>query len=119
MSSKVFLSYAARDQSLVPRLLDQLKQRQLLPAADPVFSSHKDIAAGADFRDATRAAIDQVDTVVVLWSTAAAQSKWVNYELAMADALGKQLFVVSPHGEHTDLPIDIASAQNFELMEEQ
>lgn len=115
MSRKIFVSYAPRDRSWVPQVLDQLKEQKLLSADDNVFLDHQDFSAGDSFRDAARAAIAAADTVVVLWSPAAAESKWVNYELAMADALGKHLLVVSPRGSRTDLPIDMRSVEMLEL----
>lgn len=114
MSRKVFVSYAARDRSLVPLALEQLRENKVLLFDDDIVLDSETVVAGEDFRQATRAAIDAADAVLVLWSPAAAKSKWVNYELGMASALGKHVVVVTPQGNQTEVPI---ASNSFELVE--
>lgn len=115
MSRNVYMSYAARDGSHVPRVLNRLREQAVLSIDDNVFVDRDSFMAGDSFRDATREAIGAADTVVVLWSPAAAGSKWVNYELAMADALGKQLIVVTSKADQDRLPIDAQAVQWVEI----
>lgn len=114
MSRNVFVSYAARDRQWLQLALDYLRKRQLISAEDNIFVDHQSFSAGENFREATRAAISAADTVLVLWSPAAAESKWVNYELAMADALGKHVLVAASRG-HRALPIDSRSVELVEV----
>jgi nucleoside 2-deoxyribosyltransferase len=114
LSRKVFVSYAARDRSLLSSALDQLRANHVLSSEDDIVVDNKKELEGEDIRQATRAAIDAADTVLVLWSPAAAESKWVNYELGMASALGKRLVVVTPQGKQTEVPI---ASNSFELVE--
>lgn len=116
MARNVFVSYAARDgRARVQRVLDQLRERQVLRGDDLLVVDHGHVAAGEEWRRSTRAAIDAADAVVVLWSDAAAESKWVNYEMAMADALGKHLVVVAPPGQRGRVPLQADSLEVFEL----
>ena len=115
MARNVFVSYATRDRARIGPLLDRLRRQRVISADDNVFVDNASFAEGDDFRGAARAAIKDADTVLVLWSPAAAESKWVNYELAMADALGKHLVVVQSKGEAAELPIDTRSIELLEV----
>jgi hypothetical protein len=100
---------------MVEHVLKYLRSRHFLSTSDNVFYDLYDFAAGEDFREATREAIDGADTVFVIWSSAAAASKWVNYELGMADALGKDLVVVVPHRQPGQIPANLQDAKIVEL----
>jgi TIR domain len=114
VSHRVFVSYAARDRSGLEKVLEQLRKRKVLSIEDEIFVDRKSVSEGENFREVTRAAVSAADTVVVLWSPAAVESKWVNYELGMADALGKHLVIVAPRGMHPRPPI---ASHSFELVE--
>ncbi len=115
MSRKVFVSYAARDRALIPAALEQLRHEKVFSSEDDIVLDSKRDFGGEDFRQATRAAIDAADSVVVFWSPAAAESKWVNYELGMASALGKHVVVVTPQGKQMEVPIALNSFKLFEM----
>jgi hypothetical protein len=114
VSRNVFVSYASKDRVWLEKVLEQLRKRKVLSIEDKIFPDRKSISGGENFREATRTAISAADTVLVLWSPAAVESKWVNYELGMADALGKHLVVVAAHGMHPKPPIN---ARDFQLVE--
>lgn len=114
MSHRVFVSYAAKDSSWLEKALEQLRKRKVLSIEDEIFIDRKSVSEGENFREATRAAIGAADTVLVLWSPAAVESKWVNYELGMADALGKHLVIVAPRGMRPRRPL---ASHLFELVE--
>ena len=114
MSHKVFVSYASQDTSMVAKTLEKLRKWKVLSIDDEIFIDRKGISAGESFREATRAAIGAADTVLVIWSPAAVESKWVNYELGMADALGKELVIVAPRGMDQKPPI---ASHSFKLVE--
>lgn len=114
MTRKFFVSYDYRDRSRLQNALEQLRKRKVLSADDIILVDTKSISEGESFRDTAREAIGAADTVLVLWSPAAAESKWVNYEIAMADALGKHLVIVAPRGMERQPPIP---PRSFELVE--
>jgi hypothetical protein len=118
MAHNIFVSHASKDlfmdSSWLNKALEQLRKRKVLSDDDNIFIDKDSISEGENFREATRAAIGAADTVVVFWSPAAADSKWVNYEMGMADALGKRLVIVAPRGTEPQPPLD---SDAFELIE--
>jgi hypothetical protein len=75
----VFLSHNHRDKSIAVQLAAQLR----LVGAD-VWLDDWEIRPGDSIPDKVSAALDVVDTVIVLWSENAARSRWVEAELATA-----------------------------------
>jgi hypothetical protein len=115
MSRNIFISHTSSDRQLLENALEYLRSRRFLRTSDNVFYDLYDFASGEDFRGATREAIEGADAVFVIWSSAAAHSKWVNYELGMADALGKDLLLVVPHGHPGQIPANLQDAKVVEL----
>lgn len=115
MPRNIFLAYASNDRPLIEPALDHLQRRRLVSQADNVFYDFYDYAAGEDFRQATREAMEGADTVVVIWSSAAAASKWVNYELGMADALGKKVVLLVPDGDPAHVPANLSGTEVVEM----
>ena len=75
----VFLSHNRADKSLAVRLAAQLR----LVGAD-VWLDDWEIKPGDSIPGMVNDALAVVDTVLVLWSTSAAESRWVEAELAVA-----------------------------------
>ncbi|TDM08768.1 MAG: hypothetical protein C4K60_05055 [Ideonella sp. MAG2] len=100
MSFKVFISYATKDTAFAE--LVKLKIKELLPhhniEATEVFDVRSNLAVGADIRRSIKSAIEEASTVVVVSSEGSDLSPWVNYEVGLADALGKELVFVEPKG---------------------
>lgn len=100
MSFKVFLSYATKDAAIAE--LVKAKITELLPQSNvepaDVFDVRFELAAGEDIRQSIKSAIETVNTVVVISSESSDSSAWVNYEVGLADALGKELVVVERKG---------------------
>lgn len=115
MARSIFVSYADRDRVLVDHALQYLRQRGLLTPVDQVVIDRDTFTAGADLRKATRQAIDGADIVLVVWTPTAATSKWVNYELGMADALGKDVIAVALRGHAADLPPGLHAKHVLEM----
>jgi hypothetical protein len=69
---------------------------------------------GVSIRDTVRKAIEDASSIVVLWTEAAARSANVNYELGMADALGKPIVLVNLDGPHR-IPSDLNNVQVVDL----
>jgi hypothetical protein len=89
----VFFSYAQSDRNTLDRwrsrLMELLGESSQEVFLDPVA----ELLPGEDVRSRIRNFVHECSYVVVLWSTRAAESDWVQYELAMADALGKRIVV--------------------------
>jgi hypothetical protein len=115
MPRNVFISYASADRNLLENALERLRRQHLVSVSDNVFYDLYEFASGENFREATRQAIEGADTVIVIWSSAAAESKWVNYEVGMADALGKDLILMVPHGRPGEIPVNLQEAKVVEL----
>ena len=101
MSLKIFLSYAIKDtdfaQSIKARIKEFLPQSKM--ESIDVFDVRTDLALGGDIRQSIKAAISSANTVVVVSSQSSDISPWVNYEIGLADALGKDLVIVEQKGE--------------------
>ncbi|MDX2288464.1 MAG: toll/interleukin-1 receptor domain-containing protein [Hyphomicrobiaceae bacterium] len=104
--TNVFMSYSRRDAGLAARLTAAIKALGL-----DVFADHEAIGPGSDWRKSTQLAIRKSDAVVaVLSSPDAASNSWMSYELGMADAVGKQVLIVTPNQfSIRDLPSDMSS----------
>lgn len=100
MSYKVFLSYATNDSAFAE--LVKAKIKDWLPhhnvEAIEFSSAQPELAAGADIRQSIKSAIQEANTVVVISSKSSDLSPWVNYEVGLADALGKELLIVEQNG---------------------
>lgn len=113
VSRRVFISYNAADRELVGSVMTWLRTSDLSPAeiADPVSSASR----AEDVRSVIQDSIASCDAMVVIWSRRAAESKWVQYELGMAQALGKRIVVLLAGGSPSDLPQELADTQQVEL----
>ncbi|MEK6664744.1 MAG: TIR domain-containing protein [Pseudomonadota bacterium] len=100
MSLKVFLSYSIQDTAFAE--LVKAKIKELLPhhnvEATEVFDVRSDLEVGADIRQSIKSAIEAASTVVVVSSESSDLSPSVNYEVGLADALGKELVFVEQKG---------------------
>lgn len=95
MRSKVFFSYSFADAQFAKTIKSKLGQLiAQIPDSPQILDVQSNIKAGADVRKTIREAIESADAVVVLSSATSDSSEWVNYEAAMADALGKPMFFV-------------------------
>jgi hypothetical protein len=72
-------------------------------------------AMAEDVRTVIRDRIARSDTFLLVWSQSAAESAWVQYEVGMAQALGKPILVVLIGGDPSKLPGDLAETQHVEL----
>lgn len=100
MSLKVFISYSIQDTAFAE--LVKTKIKELLPnhnvEATEVFDVRTDLKAGADIRQSIKSAIEAASTVVVVSSKSSDISPSVNYEVGLADALGKELVFIERKG---------------------
>ena len=96
---KLFISYSSKDsnfaQWLKPRL-DQILSEKSEPLE--IFDAQSEISVGTDVRKTIKEAMNAANTVVIVSSPQADDSELVNYEAGLADALGKDVVIVSRKG---------------------
>lgn len=95
MADKIFMSYAAGDRRVAKSVERMLRKQGLVETErGTVLDPRKAIKEKTDVRKAIRKAIEGASQVVVIASERGEQSQWVNYEVGLADALGKPILVV-------------------------
>ncbi len=114
-SETIFISYAMGDRPRLKTVISELKARGVVGESDKITEPHAVFIPGSSIRGALREAIQAASKVVVVWSGAAAESQWVNYEAGMAEALGKPIVVVVPKGEARQIPAGLSDIQVIEL----
>ena len=107
MSEKVFISYAYKDRKHLKKVRKALESSGI-EVSIPVIP-------GSSIRGALRSAIESASRVVVVWTEAAANSSYVNYEAGMAEALGKSIIVVVPETSAPELPLNLRDVQVMKL----
>jgi len=85
-SPKIFISYAWKNQDLAKRLQADLQQ-----AGVEVFVDYAKIRGGDSLPARISRALDWCDTLILLWSAAAAASDWVSLEWETAISLKKDI----------------------------
>jgi len=101
---RVFLSYPQRDRELAADFQRVLEAHGIL-AYNPVSER----ASGQARRTAIREALQASDAVLVLIASPyAAANSWVGYEVGLADAIGKTVFVLLSDTNGCEaIPVDI------------
>jgi hypothetical protein len=102
---RVFLSHSRRDADLAAGIAKELRKRQIEP-----FDVFESVAGGEDWRQTIKSAIRRADGFVLIVSAPETVStSWASYELGIAEALGKRIFLLLSHN-HTaaQLPLDMA-----------
>ena len=103
MKQNIFISYSHADGESTPGLLNEVYDYFKSKSIDiKTFDSSKDIPAGEDFRKKIKAEIDAADAFVIVYSPNVKESQWVNYEAGMADALGKEMYVMGAEKAASD-----------------
>lgn len=116
MKNKIFISYAHQDNSQIEKLKSALAEKGIISTeSDVLHDSQSPMVPGSSFRGAIREAVESASTVVVYWTKNSASSDFVNYEMGMADALDKNMVVVTPKGTRMELPSNLADIQVIEL----
>lgn len=88
MAGEIFISYRRSDEPRARLLYTRLKEL----GVEPWYDAH--VAAGADWRKATAAALEASRIVVLLYSKAASESEDIAKELAAATFAKKQIIPV-------------------------
>ncbi len=97
MSKRIFISYARHDYAFAHQLLSGLRGISVEGWMDEA-----DIAAGAANGAAVRSAIEKSSAIVVLVSPSSLRSRWVDFEVGAAQALGKPIVPILLEG--SELP---------------
>jgi hypothetical protein len=109
MSQKVFLSYASEDKEWAMQVLKHLRKKGVPGLDVPKNLDTPRFETGQDVRQRIRKEIESAKNILFIWTPNAAASDWVRYELGMADALGKQIFVVADKTA-PDLPSNLSKS---------
>ena len=95
MKNKVFFSYSFADSQFAETIKPKLGRLIAeIPDFPEIVDVQSNLQVGTDIRKSIREAIESASAVVVLSSASSDSSEWVNYETAMADALGKPMVFV-------------------------
>ena len=94
--SSVFISYARTDAPKVKRILKSLIAKGLIKDEEAIFKEEDLQVRHKSLRQEVRNRIESASKLVVIWDKASANSQWVNYEVGLADALGKPIIAVVP-----------------------
>ena len=114
-AQKIFISHSQASARDIPQILERLKRRGVLAETDEIVSPEDVHHGHRELRQAVHKQIASSSKVVVIWDKASAQSQWVNYEIGLADALGKQIVPIRLRGEQGPLPDVLRKFQVLEL----
>ena len=100
MAEKIFVSYSYEDRKYLDGLKEVLRTHGVIEGnetsiIDPFL---KTIAVGENIRENIKKEIQSASKVIIIYTNNTEFSQWVNYEVGMADALGKPMVVVRPRG---------------------
>ena len=94
--SNIFISYARSDAPKVKSIVQNLISRGLINNEDKIFKEEDLPLKHKALRNEVRNRIQSASKLVVIWDKASSNSPWVNYEVGLADALGKPIIAVLP-----------------------
>jgi hypothetical protein len=101
-AKRIFISHAWEDKSLARHLEDKLRA-----TGAEVWIDHVGIRGGDNLPEQISEALEWCNTLLLLWSNAACQSRWVNLEWTNGIALEKRIIPCSVDG--TKLPAILAN----------
>lgn len=101
MKERIFISYSREDEAFVRELVTQLAEVAITGWMDAA-----DITAGTAIKSVLRDAIKGAKAVIVLISRNAIASRWIDFEIGAAEAMGKRLIpvLISGEGIEPDIP---------------
>lgn len=98
---RIFISHSWEDKQVATRLERDLKATNI-----EVWVDHSNIRAGHDLPSRVSDALEWCTTLLLVWSRAASESRWVKLEWESALALNKR--IVPCLQDHTELPAILA-----------
>jgi hypothetical protein len=109
--TNVFISYARADAHRLDAILNGLIAKGLVKEEDRILKEEDLPAKHGALRDHVRKRIQSASKLIVIWGTASANSQWVNYEIGLADALGKPIIAVISTNDAVALPANLQNVQ--------
>lgn len=109
----IFISYSRNDMHVVRPLVDRLRARGAAVTWD------QDFAAGADFEQASCQAIDAAGSVIVVWSGASVQSRYVRDEAQRALRTSRLIPTYVAGFNLSDLPLGFGPLNAVPLDDEE
>lgn len=114
MVKRIFLSYAPQDRVSVKSVVRALKKEGLVDDESvEVLDPREKLKPGSYIRESIKRQITSADKVVVIASGNMASSQWVNYEVGMADALGKPVIVIERKGSGEEWTLSSRSDMKY------
>jgi len=110
-STNVFVSYARADASRLDVILKSLIAKGVITEEDRILKETDLPAKHRALRKEVRRQIQSASKLIVIWGTASANSQWVNYEIGLADALGKPIIAVISTNDAVVLPANLQNVQ--------
>ena len=89
-----FISYSESESALAHRLTDLLRRQGF-----DVWLNDEHVPAGVTFLKEVEDAIRRAEFLIVIWSTAAAASRWVRLEIDIAQSLERRIIPVIVGGD--------------------
>jgi len=111
--TNVFISYARVDAPRLDMILKSLIASGIISEEDRILKEEDLPTKHGALREEVKRRIQSASKVIVVWGAASANSQWVNYEMGLADALGKPIIAVIPTSDAIALP---ASLQNVQVV---
>ena len=109
--SNVFISYSRADASKLQDILKLLITAGFIKEEDHILREEDLPVRHRALRAEVKRQIQSASKVVVVWNADSANSQWVNYELGLADALGKKIIAVIPKELQVPLPAILQDTQ--------
>jgi hypothetical protein len=114
--ANVFISHARADAHKLDEIVQSLVAKGFLNEGDQILREEDLPKKHGALRDQVRMRIQSASKLIVIWGAASASSQWVNYEMGLADALGKPIIAVIPsQGDSIALPANLQKVQVVRL----
>ena len=108
--TRVFISYSFEDRTFAQRVREALAS-----AGIGTYLDTEELPPGTDFASAIRNAVRSADAVVVILSDKAIVRRQIQFEIGMAQGLGKLVVAVVAPGSRPDLSLVTSLADTYVL----
>jgi hypothetical protein len=114
-SARTFISYSSKDQRFARSLRHSLEVQGIA-----VWMDERELAVGATLKEVIKAAIDESQYFVLIWSAAAAESQWVQWELtyAMERRTSKLVTILPTLLDDHELPAELSTERYADFVED-
>lgn len=112
---RVFISYSHKELPGVDTIVTRLRRQGVLKENDEVLGTTEFGNRHTELRQTVRRQIESASHVVLIWDSETAKSQWVNYEIGLADALGKPIVAVTTGKKNVPVPAMLSNLQVINL----